>query len=594
MATVVKTFNYTGTLQQATIPPGTQSMDVHLWGGAGGGGGGDRAGPGASGSAGHYVTSTSIAISSAQIGTTINVAVGGGGGGGSGGGNAPGGVNGKSITGYSGGIGGNSGPSGSSGAGGGATVVQIDSTDIAVAGGGGGGGGAGIASNGTAGINTNSATANSPGTLGEDGKDHTGDGGGGGAGGGGVDGGRSGNGGSGDNGGTGGYAGSNNAAGGSESNGSGITPGGTGSQYYTSGVAVAGGPGSSGADGKAVVVFNIGVQAQTKVGNNIQSFSRSLNSTGEIVTFFNNLVNGIPNPGYQHAWWVVSPALTQSQWQGIPYYYNNSIFIVQGNVTRYTGTNSSDTSITVNNTTYTRTGSPAGGNVLINFVDGSSQTYNIQIYSFSTTQSAGWRSIDRIFTKVSGSWKQITSAYMKVGGAWKALFNSGISFIETAAGFGDSSGSSSSGSGGTGGGGGCFIAGTMVTMADGTQKPVEQVDIGDTVSVGGKVFATGKFLIDNLYDYKGIQVSGTHMVKEDGKWTRVEDSRLGRSLGDDEVIVYVFGNENRRIIINDTEFTDYFELSEQQELANHGEQFFSNWQDHDRQIHDKNVNILNA
>ena len=134
----------------------------------------------------------------------------------------------------------------------------------------------------------------------------------------------------------------------------------------------------------------------------------------------------------------------------------------------------------------------------------------------------------------------------------------------------------------------------MISMADGTLKPVEQVDIGDTVSVGGKVFATGKFLIDNLYEYKGIQVSGTHMVKEDGAWTRVEDSRIGVPMGDDEAIVYVFGNENRRIVINGTEFTDYFELSEQQELINHGEQIFSNWQDHDRQIHDKNVNILNA
>jgi len=186
----------------------------------------------------------------------------------------------------------------------------------------------------------------------------------------------------------------------------------------------------------------------------------------------------------------------------------------------------------------------------------------------------------------------LTAGYMKVGGVWKALFNSGISFVSTAAGFGDAEGGSSSGGGGSGGG--CFIAGTMISMHDGSLKPVEQVDIGDTVSVGGKVFATGKFLIDNLYDYNGIQVSGTHMVKEDGAWVRVENSRIGRSLGDDEVIVYVFGNENRRIIINNTEFTDYFELSEQQELVNHGEQFFSNWQDHDRQIHDKNVNILNA
>jgi len=178
-----------------------------------------------------------------------------------------------------------------------------------------------------------------------------------------------------------------------------------------------------------------------------------------------------------------------------------------------------------------------------------------------------------------------------VAGEWKAIFALST-FTQTAAGFGDAQGSSSSGSGGSGGG--CFIAGTMITMADGSFKAVETVDIGDEVAVGGKVFATGKFLIDNLYEYKGVQVSGTHMVKEDGKWTRVENSKHGVSLGDDDAIVYVFGNENRRIIIEGIEFTDYFELSEQQELANHGEQFFSNWQDHDRQIHDKNVNILNA
>jgi hypothetical protein len=473
MAASVFTFNYTGTLNQVVIPPGTTSIDVHLWGGAGGGGGSDAGGPGGTGAAGHYVTATSISISAAQIGQTMDIAVGGGGAGGSSGGGAPGGTNGKSITGYSGGRGGNAGPSpysGSGGGGGGATAVLIGGTGIAIAGGGAGGAGAGAGSNGTAGINTNLATANSPATLGENGADHSGDGAGGGAGGGGYQGGRGGSGGSGDNGGTGGYSGANLAAGGTESNGSGVTPGGTGSQYYTSGVAVGGKPSGSGADGKAVVIFNTNARAYVKVG-------------GE---------------------WKIGNAL----------YY-----------------------------------------------------------------------------KVSGAWKRITSAFTKVGGTWKAIFALST-FTETAAGFGDATGSTSSGTPGSGGG--CFIAGTMITMADGTQKPVEQVDIGDTVSVGGKVFATGKFLIDNLYDYNGIQVSGTHMVKEDGKWTRVADSRLGRSLGDDEHIVYVFGNENRRIIINDTEFTDYFELSEQQELANHGEQFFSNWQDHDRQIHDKNVNILNA
>ena len=475
MVAIVNTFLYSGTLQQVEIPAGTQSIDVHLWGGAGGGGGADAGGPGGTGAAGHHVSATAISMTS-NIGKTLTVAVGGGGAGGSGGSTAPGGTSGKSISGYGGGTGGSSGAGGSSGSGGGgggATTVQVDGNEIATAGGGGAGAGAGVASNGASGINTNSATSNSPGTQGENGAGHGGDGGGGGAGGGGTDGGTGGSGASGDNGGSGGTSGSNTAAGGTESNGSGVTPGGTGNSYYQSGVAVGGNPGSPGADGLAVVIFNISVEGKFKVGG-------------------------------------------------------------------------------------------------------------------------AWKSLNDAFFKVSGVWKRVTAGYVKIGGSWKALFNSGINFLSTSAGFGSAEGGgSTSGSSGSGGGG-CFIAGTMISMADGTLKPVEQVDIGDTVAVGGKVFAAGRFLIDNLYDYKGIHVSGTHMVKEDGKWTRVENSKHGISLGNEEVIVYVFGSENRRIIINGIEFTDYFELSEQQELVNHGEKFFSSWQDHDRQIHDKNVNILNA
>ena len=95
-------------LHQAIIPAGATSVDFHIWGGGGGGGGGDRAGPGRSGSAGHYVTGT-IDLTGAA-GQILSVAVGSGAGGKS---------MGKGLTGYSGGIGGTSGPSGSSGSGGG-------------------------------------------------------------------------------------------------------------------------------------------------------------------------------------------------------------------------------------------------------------------------------------------------------------------------------------------------------------------------------------------------------------------------------------------------------------------------------------------
>ena len=473
MVAVVRTFNYSGTVQQATIPPGTTSIDVYLWAGAGGGGGSDAGGPGGPGAAGHHVKKTALSISSGQIGTTLEVAVGGGGAGGSSGGGAPGGTNGKSKTGYSGGRGGNAGPnpySGSGGGGGGATVVLIDSIAVATAGGGGGGAGAGAHSNGTPGINTNSATTNTPGTLGENGKDHSGDGGGGGAGGGGADGGQSGNGVAGDNGGTGGKSGSDLVpSGGSSSVGSSTTPGGTSEANYTAGVAVGGQPSSTGADGKAVVIFNIGVQGEFKVGG-------------------------------------------------------------------------------------------------------------------------AWKSINRAFFKVGGAWKTITAGYVKIGGSWKAIFNSGVTFLSTAAGFGDTVGGSSSGGSGSGG---CFIAGTMITMADGSQKAVELVDLKDEVAVGGFVFATGKFLVEDLFNYKGIEVSGSHMVKEDGRWTRVASSKYGRSLGDDEHTVYVFGSEYRRIIINGIEFTDYFEIDEKQRLVAEGEKFFGIWREHDRQTLDDDVKILN-
>ena len=140
---------------------------------------------------------------------------------------------------------------------------------------------------------------------------------------------------------------------------------------------------------------------------------------------------------------------------------------------------------------------------------------------------------------------------------------------------------------------GCFIKGTLVTMADGSTKPVEQVDLGDEVAEGGSVFAVGKFLNTELYDYKGVKVSGSHMVNEDNVWMRVKDTKHGKSLGDDLNTVYVFGSENRRILINDILFTDYFEINEQDKLMEDPEDFFNNWKDYGNDVDVDNVATLN-
>ena len=80
-------------------------------------------------------------------------------------------------------------------------------------------------------------------------------------------------------------------------------------------------------------------------------------------------------------------------------------------------------------------------------------TFNIGVQA-KFKVSGIWKDTTNLYTKVSGTWKQITAAYVKVSGDWKAMFNSGIDFASTAAGFGDAEGNSSSGTPGSGGGGG--------------------------------------------------------------------------------------------------------------------------------------------
>ena len=69
-------------------------------------------------------------------------------------------------------------------------------------------------------------------------------------------------------------------------------------------------------------------------------------------------------------------------------------------------------------------------------------------------------------------------------------------------------------------------------------------------------------------------IPSRHMVKEDGKWIRVEDSKYGKLIDQGNNIVYVFGCENRRIQIKDTLFTDYFDGFSQEGLVKLGEKYF--------------------
>ena len=70
------------------------------------------------------------------------------------------------------------------------------------------------------------------------------------------------------------------------------------------------------------------------------------------------------------------------------------------------------------------------------------------------------------------------------------------------------------------------------------------------------------------------------MVKEDGEWKSVSDSKHGKLINQGNNIVYIFGCENRRIQIKDTLFTDYFDGFAQEGLKALGEKYFAEWREH--------------
>jgi len=114
---------------------------------------------------------------------------------------------------------------------------------------------------------------------------------------------------------------------------------------------------------------------------------------------------------------------------------------------------------------------------------------------------------------------------------------------------------------------GCFLPDTLVSMKDGSKKKIINIELKDNVAIGGFVFATGKFLVNDIYDYKGIKVSGSHLVNEKGNWLKVQDSKLAKLISTKDTVVYTLGTKNRRILINDILFTDYFDIDEQQKMA---------------------------
>jgi hypothetical protein len=124
------------------------------------------------------------------------------------------------------------------------------------------------------------------------------------------------------------------------------------------------------------------------------------------------------------------------------------------------------------------------------------------------------------------------------------------------------SGSSKGGNGGSKGGGEsgyggfCFDPNTLVQMANGIEKKIKDIQLGDNTK-GGEVTGVFQFKAsDEIHNYKGVTVAGSHYVKEDGKFIMVQDSPISVKI-DKIPVVYSLDTTGRRIFIKDIEFADY-------------------------------------
>jgi hypothetical protein len=101
----------------------------------------------------------------------------------------------------------------------------------------------------------------------------------------------------------------------------------------------------------------------------------------------------------------------------------------------------------------------------------------------------------------------------------------------------------------------CFDANTLVQMADGSEKALHLIQLGESTR-GGLVLGTHKFLGGyNAYSYKGVVMSGTHWVVEDGKVMDVQDSEWAIKV-DNPKYWYTLSTTDNRIWVNDIEFYD--------------------------------------
>lgn len=109
----------------------------------------------------------------------------------------------------------------------------------------------------------------------------------------------------------------------------------------------------------------------------------------------------------------------------------------------------------------------------------------------------------------------------------------------------------------------CFDKNTLITMNDGSQKKIIDIEVGDVLEKNNKVTAKIKVIADGsqMYNVNNVIVSDTHITYFNGVWLPVpKHPKAKKHVTYNEEFLYCLNTTKKYILINDVLFTDWDEI----------------------------------
>ena len=107
----------------------------------------------------------------------------------------------------------------------------------------------------------------------------------------------------------------------------------------------------------------------------------------------------------------------------------------------------------------------------------------------------------------------------------------------------------------------CFDGETYIQTVNGERR-IQDIIPGDQLDIDNVVISTHKFICNcDMYNYKNIIVSGSHLVKAGTKWDRIKNLENALKIDFNKPYIYCLSTTKGQIPINNILFKDYSESS---------------------------------